>query len=264
MRKICIINQKGGVGKTTTSVSLAAGLSRSDRKVLLVDLDPQSNLELSIKLESSWTVYDYLFEGVALSECLNEMGKNLFLVRGDQRIMRSEQQDPEKIIERLNMIEGYDYVIFDCGPSMTAINRAAMLYSNEALVPTTTDYLGFESIKKMQTYLEEFADYHDHNIKLTKVVPTFFDKRNRICIEMLDKINNEYYQQVASPVRINSKLKEAPMKKMSIFRYEPKSNGAKDYWALVQSVICDEKKQADFANVSSQTRPQLAVEEEEE
>jgi len=263
LRKICIINQKGGVGKTTTAVSLSAGLSRSERKVLLVDLDPQSNLELSINLERSWTIYDYLFEGVALSECINKMGTNLFLIRGDQRIMRAEQQDPEKVIEKLNQIKGYDYVIFDCGPSMTAINRAALLFANEAIVPTTTDYLGFESIKKMQTYLEEFADYHNHNIKLTKVVPTFFDVRNKICSNMLDKINNEYYQYVSSPVRINSKLKEAPMNKMSIFKYAPKSSGAKDYWALVQSVICDEKKESDMAQSQTQGQVQVAVEEEE-
>lgn len=261
MRKICIINQKGGVGKTTTSVSLAAGLSRSERKVLLVDLDPQSNVELSMNLECSWTITDFLFEGVALSECLNKIGTNFDLIRGDSRLMRAEHSDPDEILDKLALIEGYDYILFDCGPSMSAINRIVMLFCKEAIVPTTTDYLGYESITKMSKYLEEYADYNDHDIKLSKVVPTFFDVRNKICTTMLDKINNDYYQFVSSPVRINSKLKEAPMKKMSIFKYAPKSPGAKDYWALVQSVICDERNFNSTATSEPKVEEALAEEE---
>ncbi|MBU1201926.1 MAG: ParA family protein [Nanoarchaeota archaeon] len=240
MRKICVINQKGGVGKTTSALNLAAGLSRSEKKVLLVDIDPQSNIELSMTLESSWTIYDFIFEGVALSECINSLGKNLDLVRGDGRVLRAEHSEPEKILGRLKLIDNYDYVIFDCGPSMTAINKVVMLYCKEAVIPTSTDYLGYESLTRMVKFLEEFADFNDHDIKLSKVVPTFFDVRNKICSLMLDKINNEFYQYISAPIRVNSKLKEAPMKKMSIFKYDPKSSGAKDYWALVQSVLCDE------------------------
>jgi len=262
VRKICVINLKGGVGKTTTALNLAAGLSRSDRKVLLVDLDPQSNIELSINLSSSWTISDFLFGGVAISECLNSAGTNLDLVRGDSRMQRAEQEDPEKMLDRMKLIKGYDYIIFDCGPSMNMINKVALLLCKEAIMPTTTDYLGYESITRMVEFMKEFAEFNEHEIKLSKVVPTFFDVRNKICSMMLDKINNDYYQYISSPVRVNSKLKEAPMKKMSIFKYAPNSAGAKDYWALVQGVISDEPLYG-FTPACDAAVEQAAVEEEE-
>lgn len=244
MRKICVINQKGGVGKTTTSLNLAAGLARSDRKVLLIDIDPQSNIELSITLECSWTLNDFLFEGIAIGECINNLGKNLDVIRGDHRLLRGEHEDPEKILARLNQVKNmdYDYIIFDCSPSMNTMNKVALLFSKEALIPTTTDYLGYEGLLGMLDFLKEFNDFNDHDAPVSKIVPTFFDVRNKICVNILDKLNNEFYQYISPPIRINSKLKEAPMYKKSIFSYDSKSSGAKDYWALVQAVLCDEQK----------------------
>jgi chromosome partitioning protein len=248
MRKICVINQKGGIGKTTTALNIAAGLSRFDRKVLLIDIDSQSNIELSIDLDNSRTVYDFLFEEVNYTECLNSMGKNLDMIKGDKDIIYTEQEILEKkngeidIKNRLSTIKGYDYVIFDCGPSMSAINRSALLYSSEVIIPTSADYLGYESLKKMLVTLKSFVDRSSHDLRISKIVPTLFDKRNKICKTILKKIQNEYYQYASNPINLNSKLKEAPMHKKSIFKYAPSSPGAKDYMALVKEILSDESK----------------------
>lgn len=248
MRKICVINQKGGIGKTTTALNLAAGLSRFDKKVLLIDLDPQSNIELSITLENSLTVYDYLFEDVIYTECLTSIGKNLDLIRGDKEIVYTDQdilnekQGEVRIKNRLEMIKGYDYVIFDCGPSMSAINRCALMYSSEVIIPTSSDYLGYESLKKMIKTIKQFTDRHSLNLSVSKIVPTLYDRRNKICNTILKKLQNDFYQYISNPINLNSKVKEAPMNKKSIFKYAPSSQGAKDYMALVKDVLNDEAK----------------------
>lgn len=248
MRKICVINQKGGIGKTTTALNLAAGLSRFDRKVLLIDLDPQSNIELSISLENSRTVYDFLFEDILFSECLNNLGKNLDMIKGDKDIVYTDQdilnekQGDVRLKNRFNTIKGYDYVIFDCGPAMSSINRIALMYSNEVIVPTSADYLGYESLKKMVVTVKEFTDRHSIDLSISKIVPTLYDKRNKICNLILKKLQNEFYQYVSNPINLNSKVKEAPMHKKSIFKHAPSSQGAKDYLMLVKDVLNDEAK----------------------
>ncbi|MFT4304827.1 MAG: ParA family protein, partial [Candidatus Woesearchaeota archaeon] len=185
---------------------------------------------------------------VLFTECINSMGKNLDMIKGDKDIIYAEQEILEKksgeieIKNRLSTIKGYDYVIFDCGPSMSAINRSALLYCNEVIIPTSSDYLGYESLKKMLVTLKEFVDRNSHDLVVSKIVPTLFDKRNKICKTILKKIQNEYYQYATNPINLNSKLKEAPMNKKSIFKYAPSSTGAKDYLALVKEILSDESK----------------------
>ena len=248
MRKICVINQKGGIGKTTTAVNVAAGLSRFGKRVLIIDLDSQSNVELSLKSDNDYTVYDFLFEDVLYTECLSSLGKNLDAIKGDRDIVYAEQdilnekEGMTRIKNRLMTIKDYDYVIFDCSPSMSAINRCALLYSSEVLIPTSTDYLGFEGLNKMIDAVNRFAKKHSHDIVISKIVPTMYDKRNNICNQILKKIQNEFYQYTSTPIRMNAKLKEAPMAKKSIFKHAPSSPGAKDYLALVKEIISDESK----------------------
>lgn len=247
MRKICIINQKGGVGKTTTAVSLAAGLARTGKKVLLVDLDAQGNIQTSIGATSQKSLYHFLIENAELNECVSMLGKGLDILRSDETMTKAEtmitklpEGNTQVIKEKFDAIKGYDYVLIDCAPSLGIMNQNAMLYADEAIIPVSTDYLGMDALTKMIEAIKNLNAYFDHTLKITRIVPTKYDARVKDSREVLKHLQNDYYEVLAEPIRINSKLQEAPKAMQSIYKYAPSSRGAKDYLALVQLVLSDE------------------------
>lgn len=246
MRKICIINQKGGVGKTTTAVNLAAGLARNDRKVLLVDLDPQGNTTFSLEYKSNYDLYDFLKNGKEVTDCITSLGKDLDLLGTTENLIDIEkdlsgnESDIFKITSRLRKISGYDYVIIDCSPVLGVLSSVAILSSDEAIVPSATDVLGLRGASNTMKMIEKTNKKFDHDLTVTKVVPTMHDQRNRICKKTLEIMNNIYYDIISEPIRVNTKLKEAPEKHKSIFGYAKSSRGAEDYGKLVTMVLNDE------------------------
>ncbi len=252
MRKICIINQKGGVGKTTTTVNLAAGLSRNGKKVLLIDLDPQGSISACIKHETEKNLYHVLVENADIKECINHIGMNLDVINADFTLAKAEQilvGEPSResiLVRKFEDVKDYDYILLDCPPSLRLLTQNALLFADEAIIPVATDVLGYDGLIKMIQIITDFNAIFHHDIKVTKIIPTLFDSRNKICKEMLERMYNEFTcHLVTAPVRINSKLKEAPRAKVSIFTYDPKSHGAEDYWQLVKSVVADEHKYDD-------------------
>lgn len=248
MRRICIINQKGGVGKTTTTVNLGVGLAREGKRVLIVDLDPQGNITTCLKAESKKDLYDLLIENADVGECTSHVMDNLDIIKSKETLTKAElilvgEQSRELVLRRkLDKIRNYDYVLLDCPPSLGLLNQNAMLFASEAIIPTSTDILGVDGLNKMIMALQQINEVFNHSIAISKIVPTMHDSRNKVCIESLQKIQSEYYQIVADPIRINSKLKESPAAQQSIFDYDPSSRGATDYKNLVKMVIRDEGK----------------------
>lgn len=245
MRKICVINHKGGVGKTTTAINLAAGLAMQDKKVLIVDLDSQGNVNSCLDTDNHNDIFNFLTEKISLQECISKLGANLDILKSDQRlseveIMMNEQGKGQLLKEKLKTITGYDYILIDCPPSLNLFNRNAMLYCDEAIIPVSTDPLGFEALNKMISFIKGINDDYDHDIRVTKIIPTLYDARNKVCRETLNKIQSEYPTLATDPIRINSKIKEAPLAKKSIFTYDKRGNGSKDYMQVVNLVIRDE------------------------
>ncbi|MFQ5475206.1 MAG: ParA family protein [Candidatus Nanoarchaeia archaeon] len=247
MRKICIINQKGGVGKTTTTVNLAVGLANAGKKVLVLDLDPQGNVSTCLPIETDRDIYDLLVENAKLEDCIAELDETLHVIPSRETLTKAElilvgEQSRETVLRRkMEDVVGYDYIILDCPPSLGLLNQNALLYADEAIVPTSTDVLGLDGVQKIEAAIEKINEVFDHEIQLSLVVPTLHDARINVCKETLKVLNKEFFGRIAEPIRTNSKLKEAPASKKAIFEYAKNSNGAKDYARLVAQVISEEK-----------------------
>jgi chromosome partitioning protein len=248
MRKICVINQKGGVGKTTTSINLASGLSRNDKKVLIIDMDAQGNIAASLHFEGGKDMYDLIIENAQLNECIRPLGKNLDIISSKETLTKadailSKKENTQFLMkDKLKKLKGYDYVIVDCSPSLSVLNQNALIFADEAFIPVIPDFLGYDALKKMIEAVHVINHVFDTDTKVTKIIPTMFDMRNKISREYLDKMRSEFYDIISEPIRINSKIRESPKFGKSIFAYDIKSRGAKDYWKLVKSVINDEAK----------------------
>ncbi len=245
MRKICVINNKGGVAKTTTAINLAAGLARQGKNTILVDLDPQNNINLALQAKAEYTVVDAMTGKAPLSQVKVNLGKNLDVVAAEVSLTHLERQlstheDPNKFLKDvLDDVKTYDYMILDCPASMSLLNEAVLNYCEEAFIPTSTDYLGWDALQRTMNVIAKIQA-RGSGIKVTRVVPTMFDKRNKICKETLAQIQNEYPELASYPIRMNSKLKEAPKHGKSIFSYAKSSPGAKDYGRLVDDVLAME------------------------
>lgn len=243
MRKICVINQKGGVGKTTTTINLAHGIAAAGKRVLIIDLDPQGNVSTCLNCKSERDIYDVLVGNENPSLCVKNAGANLDVISSKETLTKAEvllagEPSRETTLKRkLSTITGYDFVLLDCAPSLGLLNQNAMLYADEIFIPTSTDALGVVGLTTMIKAIEKLNEVFNHNAKITCVIPTMYDTRSKICKTTLYDLKNIFNDVLADPIRISSKLKEAPKYGKSIFEYDKKGRSAKDYALLVNKVL---------------------------
>jgi chromosome partitioning protein len=247
VRRIAVLNQKGGTGKTTTTVNLAAGLAAAGHRTLLVDVDVQGNVGISLGIPSPpHSLADVLTdEGRPAVECIVPARENLDLLAGgpglqaiEVELARYTRERPESLLrQRLEGLDGYAFVIIDCGPARTLLNQNALYYADQVLIPVGCDFLSLVGVKQILETLRQVNVQLSHPVSVLGVVPTFYDVRNRISHEVVRTLRRYFRDKVTPPVRVNTRLKEAPAHKQTIFEYDARSRGAEDYRRLVRCIV---------------------------
>lgn len=235
MRKIAILNFKGGTGKTTTVVNLSAALALKRQSVLVVDCDPQGSVADWLGINPGNTFFDLLTDRVNVQNCTYQARERLNIIPSDKKLALIEvrlakDKDMEKAFQKkLGSLKGYDFILLDCPPSMSILNLNALEYADEIYLPVSMDYLSLRGVKQVVESLPE-------GIQITKVIPTFYDQRTRKSEEILKDLKLFFKGKVTSPIRINVRLSECSSFHKTIFEYDPHSRGAQDYKKLAQEI----------------------------
>lgn len=238
---------KGGVGKTTTAVNVAAALARMDRTVLIIDLDTQGQVSPSLGLEPELGIAELVADQAAPHEAIVVARENLFVLAGGRElagtkraIARKDSGGETTLSEALAPLEDvFDYVILDTAPSWDVLNVNALFYATEVLAPISLEVLTLRGLIEFAKSLTDIQRFNP-DIALQYVVPTFLDKRVRKSEEILAQVTTHFGERVCSPVRYNVRLSEAPGHGQTIFEYSPNSVGAEDYRRLAERIVADE------------------------
>ena len=258
MQIISVINQKGGVGKTTTAINLAAGLSQLEKKILIIDLDPQGNattgLGLSNTENSSGTIYGVLNNTNAISDIIKKTKfKNLDIITSNVDLsgIEVETADDSKrafiLKEKLSLFlrdfsKNYDYILIDCPPSLSLLTVMALVASNSLLVPLQTEFFALEGITQLIKTIDRIKVGLNPNLKIRGILLTMFDKRNKLSsqveIEARDYFKEKVYKTV---IPRNVRLSEAPSHGVPVLIYDKTCPGSKSYYNFTDEFVSQEK-----------------------
>ena len=242
--RIAVLNQKGGTGKTTTTVNLAAGLASAGKRVLVIDLDAQGHVGVSLGVKGERSLYHIIVESISPEQCAMSVRENLDVITSNETLASAEiflarmNEGRERLLSaRMDHIRDYDFILLDCGPSLSLLNMNALTYADQIIVPVSCDFLSLVGVKQILKTLKKVNQYLLHPISIMGILPTFYDRRNKISNEAVNTLRGYFKDKVLPPIRINTRLKEAPSHKKTIFEYAPESHGARDYKKLVNWVI---------------------------
>lgn len=258
MRSIAIINQKGGVGKTTTAVNLSAGLALQGQRVCVLDIDPQAHATLHLGITGNRTspsIYDVIMKGVPIQDALQRIDNRLSIVPGHIDLAAAEMELADEVgremilRDRLASLPGVDYLIIDCPPSLGVLTLNALTAVNEVFLPLQPHFLALHGLSQLLNTIEVVARRLNRSLRLSGVVLCMYESGTRLAGEVTHDVN-EFLGSAQDPsrpwhgartfsskIRRNVRLAEAPSFGRSIHEYAPNSPGAQDYLDLTREVM---------------------------
>ena len=252
VKVIAIANQKGGVGKTTTSVNLSACLASLGKRVLLVDIDPQGNATSGFGIDKSKikkSMYNVLVDDIPAQEVIEKTTvENLKILPATIQLAGAEielvsvMSRETKLKRPIDQIKyDYDYVLIDCPPSLGLLTINSLTAANSVLVPIQCEFYALEGLSQLMNTVALVQKNLNPILELEGVVLTMFDSRTNLSIQVVDEVKNHFNNKVyRTMIPRNVRLSEAPSHGQSIIQYDPKSKGAEMYLELAREVIGDE------------------------
>jgi chromosome partitioning protein len=250
MKTIALLNQKGGVGKTTSTVNIGAGLCKLGKKVLLIDLDPQANLTYSLGIQGHdlrKTIYELLKGQVDITDVIVEKdGLKVIpssLDLSGAEIELSGTAGREFLLrESLSKLNNLDYILLDCPPSLSLLTLNSLVASNEVYIPVQTEFLALQGMSKLLQTVEIVKKRLNTGLEITGIIGTRYDSRKTLNKEVVQKVQSYFGAKLFKTlIRDNVSLAEAPSFGQDIFAYKPDSNGAEDYLKLCKEILKREK-----------------------
>ena len=241
---ISLLNHKGGVGKTTSTINIGAGLVELGKKVLLIDLDPQANLTLSLGIpRQKVSIYEAIRGEAELEPYTAKPGMDVVISSLDLSGAEMElvnEAGREYILQELfePLLDKYDYILIDCPPSLGLLTLNALTCSQYIIIPLQTEFLALQGLAKIKQVIDKVQFRLNKSLQIAGVMATMYDNRRVLNRDVVETIHKYFGEKVFKTyIRDNVALAEAPAQRKDIFDYNPKSSGAEDYLNLCKELL---------------------------